>query len=500
MDLNLAKAFIAAANMKRQRALYEYLPYGHPDTLWPDGAKCVREWTNNPWQLEFHRAGADNSERLLMAANGCGKTWTGAAETAIHLTGDYPDWWEGKRFDGPIKAWIASISNEGQRDYSQPALLGPDLKLGLGTGLIPKDRLEGKPSKRQCGIDNVADEFHVKHRSGGLSTGQFKVYTQGWEIFQGGKPNVIWADEQMKDSEHRIFTEMQTRIFRSGGILYFTLTPMRGETRLTEHFVKPPTKGIYWIGAVLDDAPHVTPEDREHFKASLEDFEYDARVLGLPMLGEGRIFMVKEEDIKVAPFEIPDHWFRIAGVDFGSNHPAAGAWLAVDRDTDVWYLYDCYRKAREEPIYHAAELNRRGDWIPVAWPHDGENETAAGAALQRQYKEAGANLLGLHAHYKPPPGKSPKMGAQPVEPIITEFHQRMRTGGFKAFSTCAPFWEEFRSYHRVNGKPAKVKDDVLKAMFYAGMMERKAIQPWMGSPRAFRQRPAYTAPVVSSAI
>ena len=60
-------------------------------------------------QAEFHAAGAIHRERLLMAANQVGKTYCGAAEAAIHLTGRYPDWWVGKRFDHPVRAWAGSV-------------------------------------------------------------------------------------------------------------------------------------------------------------------------------------------------------------------------------------------------------------------------------------------------------------------------------------------------------------------------------------------------------
>jgi hypothetical protein len=54
-----------------------------------------------PKQAAFHEAGAKHRERLLMCANRFGKTVCGAAELALHLTGDYPQWWNGKRFDKP---------------------------------------------------------------------------------------------------------------------------------------------------------------------------------------------------------------------------------------------------------------------------------------------------------------------------------------------------------------------------------------------------------------
>ena len=60
-----------------------------------------------PKQAAFHAAGATHRERLLMAGNQLGKTYCGAAEAAIHLTGRYPDWWNGSRWDRPVRAWAA---------------------------------------------------------------------------------------------------------------------------------------------------------------------------------------------------------------------------------------------------------------------------------------------------------------------------------------------------------------------------------------------------------
>ena len=36
-----------------------------------------------------------------MAGNQLGKTLAGGVEAAMHVTGRYPDWWQGKRFDEP---------------------------------------------------------------------------------------------------------------------------------------------------------------------------------------------------------------------------------------------------------------------------------------------------------------------------------------------------------------------------------------------------------------
>jgi hypothetical protein len=60
-----------------------------------------------PKQLEFHALGATKRERLFLAGNQLGKTFSGGAETAFHLTGLYPDWWPGRRFTGPTRGWAA---------------------------------------------------------------------------------------------------------------------------------------------------------------------------------------------------------------------------------------------------------------------------------------------------------------------------------------------------------------------------------------------------------
>ncbi len=55
-----------------------------------------------PRHLELFAAGARYKERLFMAANRIGKSGAGAYEVTAHATGEYPDWWEGRRFDGPF--------------------------------------------------------------------------------------------------------------------------------------------------------------------------------------------------------------------------------------------------------------------------------------------------------------------------------------------------------------------------------------------------------------
>ena len=114
------------------------------------------------FQKAFHEAGSEANQRLLMAANRVGKSFVGAMEMSLHLTGNYPSWWKGKKFDEPIKAWVCGASNETTRDICQKELFGqPDNPRDKGKGSIPK-HLIGETT-RKPGVPNAHSSVLVKH-------------------------------------------------------------------------------------------------------------------------------------------------------------------------------------------------------------------------------------------------------------------------------------------------------------------------------------------------
>lgn len=496
-NLKNAKSAIARLQWEAERRkLYTYKPYGHPDTLCPDGALWKEkhadgewiEWSNKPWQLDFHRAGATYQERMLMAANRPGKSWVGACEVAFHMTGDYPDWWEGKRFSKPVHVWTGSPTNESSRDVPQKYLLGGTSEDKVGTGAVPHAKIHGRLKYRQCGVSNVVDEFRVKHVSGGYSTCNLKSYEQGWRKWQGTEPDIIWMDEEPEDAsdQRRIYAEALTRLLTSRGIMMVTFTPLLGQTQIVQHFQKG-GPGV-WLGtATWEDAPHLDTEERMRLASSYPDHEVEARTKGVPMLGEGRIFSEPEEKIRVEPFKIWPHYAQIGGIDFGLDHPTAFARIAWDRDRDVIYVTDVYRCDQRDTIYHANAIKHRSpSWVPISWPHDGANrdKSGSGKRLKDIYKDHGLNLLSRSARYDTDVG-----GGQPQWPIIMEIQERIVTDRFKVFSTCTEFFEEYRNYHTKDGKIRDHMDDILKAVFYAVMMKRFAVAATQQRRPHHNQRP-----------
>jgi Terminase large subunit, T4likevirus-type, N-terminal len=118
-------------------------------------------------QAEFHAAGAKHRERLLMAGNQLGKTLAGAMEPAIHATGRYPSWWQGKRFDKPTISWVAGTTGETVRDTVQRMLIGrPGQE---GTSAIPRMRLPNSYPRGGLPTCLTASRFatlrgHLDHR------------------------------------------------------------------------------------------------------------------------------------------------------------------------------------------------------------------------------------------------------------------------------------------------------------------------------------------------
>jgi hypothetical protein len=221
----------------------------------------------------------------------------------------------------------------------------------------------------------------------------------------------------------------------------------------------------------IDDAEHYTPEERKAIVDAYPEHEREARAKGIPVLGSGRIFPVAESLFTVEPFRMPVYWAKLGAMDFGWDHPFGAVELVYDPDADVIYVTKTYRASQETPILHAAAIKAWGSWIPWAWPHDGANETAAGGGipLKNQYESHGLNMLANRATFPD--------GSNAVFPGLTEMLDRMQTGRLKVFSNLNDWFEEFRLYHRKDGKIVKLKDDLMSATRYGVMMIRYALVP-----------------------
>jgi len=413
-----------------------------------------------PKQELFHEAGATHRERLLIAANQSGKSWAGAMEVAAHSTGRYPSWWAGKRFDRPTVAWASGTTNEVTRDTCQRLLVGRPGRQGTGT--IPKDAILELVSAR--GTPDLLDSIKVQHVSGGISIIGLKSYQRGRESFQGETLDLAWCDEEPPAD---VYSEILTRTNITRGPVFITFTPLLGMSEVVRRFLLESSPDRNVVTMTLDDVDHYTAEEKEKIAASYAPHEREARTKGVPTLGSGRIFPVAEEMLAIEQRDLPRHWPRIGGMDFGWTHPFAAVELVWDRDTDTVYVSKCYRVKEATPVVHASALRAWGHlrWM---WPLDGGRETleGAGVALAEQYRKEGLDMWFEHAQYLD--------GSRSLEAGLADMLIRMESGRFKVFKHLNDWFEEFRLYHRRDGLVHKENDDLMCATRYAVMMLRFA--------------------------
>lgn len=413
-------------------------------------------------QMDFHRLGASKMFRLLAGGNRTGKTVAGCAEDAYHLTGRYPQWWEGRVFQHPTRGWVASETDEVTRDVDQLLLLGePD---AIGTGLIPKEDI--LDVTRKNGVPDAIDKVYVRNRYGGTSTLQFKSYASGRKKFQGTSKHFVHLDEEPEIS---IYFECQQRILDVGGILYMTMTPLQGMTDTCMQFygdqlVASPARAR--IDMTWADNPWLPVDEVALMERDVPPHELEARRDGRPQLGSGRIYPFARGQVECEPFEIPASWPRGIGLDFGWNWTAA-VWMAFDEEGDTLYIYDTYKVGGISPAVHTSAIKRRGP-LPVfgdpsGWKQVGDAKT-------------GKKVIELWNEVPDP--LDIKQADNAVSAGILDCYDRFETGRLKVFRTCRNWFDEFDIYQRdEKGKVVKKNDHLMDATRYAVRSHGKFMLP-----------------------
>lgn len=453
-----AKELAALLAEKERRAKYCKF-----DTIFPDKGKYARALY--PKHVQFMAAGSNHRQRAIIAANRTGKTLMGAFEMTCHLTGRYPDWWEGARFDFPISAWAASIRNSDTKDIIQFELFGDPVD--IGTGMIPKEDIGKRAMK--AGVADAIDTAYIKHYTDGVFDGWSKIglksYEQGRDGFQGTRKQVIWLDEEPKD--YSIFTECLTRTMAdtNPGIIYCTFTPLFGLSDVVLSFLpdgklpeggEPPGQPHKFVTQVdWEEVPHLNEEQKVEILASYSPHEREARSKGIPSLGAGAIYPYLEDRITVEPFEIPVWWPKAYGLDVGWNRTAC-VWGAMDPDSRKIYLYSEHYEGQAAPAVHASAIKARGDWMEGAVdPRADARSTVDGSQLLLLYREEGLMIW--------PADNSIKAG-------IYKVGQMLESGQLKVFNTLRNWLAEYRVYRRdEDGKIVKKNDHLMDATRYLMM-------------------------------
>lgn len=366
----------------------------------------------------------------------------GGYEVVLHLTGQYPDWWPGYRYNRATRWWAAGDTKEETRDTIQTVLFGEPGE--EGTGLIPGDCIEEIKWRSSKAIDYAL----IRHKTGQISSIGLKAYEQKAKSFRGSNKDGIWLDEP---PPYDVYSESMARLRDSDyPMMLLTYTPMDGITEMTLEMEKEsPERRLITIS--WDDVPHLSEAWKASVLANTKPHLRETRKLGIPAIGEGAVFPVDLDSITCEPLEvIPKHWPRIYGFD-GGWHNTAALWGAYDRDADTIYLYSEYKRGEQPIAVHAAAINARGDWIPGVGDASAVNQSD-GAKLIDEYQDHGVKLTLADKHEK--------------SAAIDNVLERLLTGRLKVYKNLTSLIQEIRQYRYEDGKIVKENDHLVDAMIY----------------------------------
>lgn len=212
----------------------------------------------------------------------------------------------------------------------------------------------------------------------------------------------------------------------------------------------------FYTTAGMVDVPHVDAKTRLEMERNTPPHLRGARMRGEPSLGAGAVYPVNPDDLRVAPFAIPDYFRRGYALDVGWNRTAA-LWGAHDVDNDILYLTSEHYQGQQPPAVHAAAIKARGEWMTgIIDPASQGSSQLDGKKIADEYKKQGLNLT---------------FADNAVEAGIQAVYERLVTGRLKVFSTLPNWFNEYRFYIRdeKTGKVKKANDHLMDAMRYLVM-------------------------------
>lgn len=439
-----------------------------------------------PYQKTFMDAGKNNTVRFLMAGNRTGKTYGTSAEFSYHLTGRYPDWWDGLRVaDSGHTYWALGVNLDSICRIVQKELLGTSnaaLLDEIGTGTIPKQCIDLERGLQRDGMR--VKQIRIFHTDGGYNTLMFYNYDNE-AAMMGQKVMGAWMDEEPEFYSIDIYSQIRTRILNAGGegrdgFIIITATPENGPTPLVNLFRNDKSGLLYLQKASMDDNPTLTLKQIEDMLATVAPWQRAMRRNGEPVQGKGAVFEFNEDDYVIDDIQPQAHWQAIAAVDWGvAIDPTALVITLKDPDSETYYVYDTFffdEDAYDRSPKNVAKALLESDYkaIPVIRPHDHPSESS-------QLKSYGINVQ-IDPFRNPPEsqltikrlGTNTTRAANDIETGIAEWCNLLRNGKLKILRRNEQLLEEMRSHsYKTNRNSNKVErtkpDDTIDATRYSLM-------------------------------
>ena len=414
--------------------------------------------------------------KLVIGGNRSGKSHCSAYETACHITGVYPDWWEGFRFHEPIDCGIVSVDTDQMIKGAQQKLMGwPD---EFGTGFIPKDLIIFDELKERPQTNGCLQRVSVRHASGGNSRVFFMTFEQKLKSFMGFMWRHCWFDEE---PPFKYFDEVRFRMMDKGGRILLSFYPPDGQTELLtflDEMMEKTPEYIDQFSLQWSDNPTLDPETVEMMEKTTPDWLKESRKYGRPGVGEGRVIPFSRDVYTCEPFEIESHWPQIAAIDVGYDHGTGAVCLALDNQSNTIYAFREYFSKETLPAVHASALRKWGKIPFIADAPMNRRSATDGKSLYDIYQEEGLEIITRQTDVMASINK--------INTVISERR-------FYVFDTCRVLLDQMGKYRRSkNEKTGKVTivkkdDDVIDPLRSALMNLEEARLP--GVPKNLKPIP-----------
>jgi len=444
------------------------------DDMRYNGLKYFRPFEH---QKSFFNTRTDR--RGILAANRIGKTVSTCYETAYHLTGRYPDWWTGHRFDKPITVMVAGEGWSQVALVLQQELLGtPDVKLReqIGTGAIPRDCIV-TDTMRGDGANCIGVE--IRHASGGKSYLLFANYTQEVRQLQGFKLNLAVFDEQPPDD---FFSEIVTRTATTQGMVLCSFTPLKGLNGLVSKFWNR-EQGYDYVRVSWDDVPEYDPwgepfllmETRRQLERDYLPHEREARMQGKPIQGKGAVFQIRDwPTYKTGDYDFRSmpNLHRIIALDLGLVNDKTVISLVYwdPYERTAWLHKQIIVQGVEEavPTQYVNHLLRPEVFgTPIVLPPD--------ASTPGRYTMSATSIRELFESYELNVLPRPIMNPPDSEGRVTnhksyginQMRQMLEVGSLMVNENCVEFLNEARNYYVDSQGRFSDPDDCIDSARYA---------------------------------
>jgi phage terminase large subunit-like protein len=431
----------------------------------------------------------------VKAGNQIGKTTLAAAMAVFQTIQLVPPGYAGFRQPKlnlvrphSMVVWCLAPTWQMMRDGLQTRILG-DVAAGLvGTGLMPAENILSIQNARS--IAGAVDSAVVKRGDGTTAVIRFKTYEQGREAAQSEAVDLVLADEMPDDMG--LWNELLARLSATSGRIWLTATPRKQQSPVSLWFKEPGHPERMTIGATIDDAEHLSDQQRAEMKARFANNPLEAatRLYGRDYEGGGLVLRCTKEaagtDRRSDDFS--EYICMIVGLDpshgglSDSAHPTGIVSCLYDRQTDEFFVQDAFKQKHLSPEQTAA-IVLQSPWsgAPVAWGHGETQGTSDGKTYAEMFKALGLRMLPSHAVL---PG-----GGYGLDASFDLLQQGISNGKVKINKYLVDLWDEIAGLERdENNKIIAARDDLLSALRYAYMM-RKFARPMSDcSPRFFGSR------------